>query len=45
MHTLRDDRLDEILVSAHGVIMYLLSGYSPAQGQYVCAEGPEDFYE
>jgi hypothetical protein len=44
VHTLRDARLDEILVSAHDLIMYLLSGYSPARGQYVCAEGREDFY-
>ena len=27
--------LDEILVSAHGVIVYSLSGYSPVGGQYV----------
>jgi hypothetical protein len=32
IHTLGDDRLNEILVSAHGVIMHSLSGYSPARG-------------
>jgi hypothetical protein len=45
VRTLRNNLLDEILVSAHRVIMYVLSGYSPAQGQYDCAEGPEGYYE
>jgi hypothetical protein len=45
VHTLRNDRLDEILVSAHGLIMYLFSGYSPARGQYTFAPKAQmDFY-
>src|SRR4051794_28867298 len=37
VHTLGDDRLDKIFVSAHRIIMHLLSDYSPAGGQ--CSEG------